>query len=258
MFLVVTFSSSVVVMVSVSLLMYWSMSFLVDLLFSVVLAICVVIVLLMCFQFALWYSLIVFVGLGCSVPGSLNVAVIMLWSDPRSSSTKNSTNFFVSSGEENIRSFTSCLPVLSLVYVGSLSFSIVYLCALIVLISVRPLLSLFSCPMSSCLLLKSPVIIMFLCRRIMPSNISFDGFLCGQYIVAICICSCPVVISIECCRFVVGFVVFICSSVSVFMLFLCIIHIPCPVLSPGCVMVQLYIFVFGFIFSVSLIVMMSG
>ena len=94
MFLVVTFSSSVVVMVSVSLFMYWSMSFLVDLLFSVVLAICVVIVLLMCFQFALWYSLIVFVGLGCSVPGCLNVAVIMLWSDPRSSSTKNSTNFF--------------------------------------------------------------------------------------------------------------------------------------------------------------------
>ena len=41
MFLVVTFSSSVVVMVSVSLFMYWSMSFLVDLLFSVVLAICV-------------------------------------------------------------------------------------------------------------------------------------------------------------------------------------------------------------------------
>ena len=103
--------------------------------------------------------------------------------------------------------------------------------------SVRPLSSLFACPMSSCLLLKSPVIIVFLCRRIMPSNISLDGFLCGQYIVAICICSCPVVTSIECCRFVVGFVVFICSSVSFFMLFLCIIHIPCPVLSPGCVMV---------------------
>ena len=91
--------------------------------------------------------------------------------------------------------------------------------------------------MSLCLLLKSPVIIVFLCRRIMPSKISFDGFLCGQYIVAICICACPVVISIECCRLVVGFVVFICSSVSVFMLFLCIIHIPCPVLSSGCVMV---------------------
>ena len=146
MFLVVTFSSSVVVMVSVSLFMYWSMSFFVDLLFSVVLAICVVIVLLMCFQFALWYNLIVFVGLGCSVPGSLNVAVIMLWSDPRSSSNQNSTNFFASSGEENIRSFTSCLPVLSFVYVGSLSFSIVYLCALIVLTSVRPLSSLFACP----------------------------------------------------------------------------------------------------------------
>ena len=130
----------------------------------------------------------------------------MLWSDPRSSSTQNSTNFFASSGEENIRSFTSCLPVLSFVYVGSLSLSIVYLCTLMVLISVRPLSSLFACPMSSCLLLKSPVIIVFLCRRIMPSKISFDGFLCGQYIVVICICSCPVVISIGCCRFVVGFV----------------------------------------------------
>ena len=91
-------------------------------------------------------------------------------------------------------------------YVGSLSFSIVYLCALMVLISV---------PMSSCLLLKSPVIIVCLCRRIMPSKISLDDFLCGQYTVAICICSCPVVTSIECCRFVVGFVVFIGSSVSV-------------------------------------------
>ena len=122
-------------------------------------------------------------------------------------------------------------------YVGSLSFSIVYLCALMMLISVRPLSSLFACPMSSCLQLKSPVIIVFLCRRIMPSKISCGGFLCGQYIVAICICSCPVVISIECWRFVVGFVVFICSSVSVFMLFLCIIHIPCHLLSSGCVMV---------------------
>ena len=60
-----------------------------------------------------------------------------------------------------IRYFTSCLPVLSLVYVISLSFSIVYLCALMVLISVRLLPSLFACPMSSCLLLKSPVIIVF-------------------------------------------------------------------------------------------------
>ena len=51
----------------------------------VVLTICVVIVLFMCFQLTSWYSLIVFVGLGCSVPGCLNVAVIMLWSDPRSS-----------------------------------------------------------------------------------------------------------------------------------------------------------------------------
>ena len=50
-------------------------------------------------------------GLGCSVSGSLNVAVIMLWSDPRSSSAQNSTNFFASSGEENIRSFTSCLTI---------------------------------------------------------------------------------------------------------------------------------------------------
>ena len=49
----------------------------------------------------------------------------------------------------------------------------------------------------------------------MGSKISLDGFLCGQYTVAICICSCPVVTSIECCRFVVGFVVFIGSSVSV-------------------------------------------
>ena len=137
---------------------------------------------------------------------------------PRSSSTQNSTNFFAISGEENIRSFTSCLPVLSLVYVGSLSFSIVYLCALMLLMSVRPLSSLFACPMSSCLLLKSPVIIVFLCLRIMLSKISCDGFFCLLYIVAICICSCPVVISIECCRFVV-FVVYICSSVSVFVVF---------------------------------------
>ena len=119
--------------------------------------------------------------------------------------TQNSTNFFAISGEENITSFTSCLPVLSLVYVGSLSFSIVYLCVLMVLISVRLLSSLFACPMSSCSLLKSPVIIVFLCLCIMPSKISFDGFFCGQYIVAICICSCPVVISIECWKFVVGF-----------------------------------------------------
>ena len=92
MVFVVKLSSSVVVIVLVSLFMYWSMSFFVDLLFSGVLAICVVIVLFMCFQLALWYSLIVFVGLGCSVPGCLNVAVIMLWSDPmsRSSSTQNS------------------------------------------------------------------------------------------------------------------------------------------------------------------------
>ena len=61
MVFVVMLSSSVVVIVSVSLFMYWSMSFFVDVLFSGVLVICVVIVLFMCFQLALWYSLIVFV-----------------------------------------------------------------------------------------------------------------------------------------------------------------------------------------------------
>ena len=111
MVLVVTFSFSVVVTVLVSLLMYWSMSFLVELLSSGMLCSCVVIVLLMCFQFALWHSLIVFCGLGRRVSSCVNVAVIMLWS----SSTPNSTNFFVISGEENIRSLTSCAPVLSLV-----------------------------------------------------------------------------------------------------------------------------------------------
>ena len=90
------------------------MYFTVDLLFSCVFVICVVMVLLMCNQFALWYSLIVFSGLGCCVPVIVNVAVIMLWSDPRSSSTQKSSNFFAISGEENIRSFTSCAPVLSL------------------------------------------------------------------------------------------------------------------------------------------------
>ena len=91
--------SSVVVMVFASLFMYWLMSFFVDLLFSCVFVICVVMVLLMCSQFALWYILIVFSGLGCCVPVSVNVADIMLWSGPRSPSTQKSTNFFANSGE---------------------------------------------------------------------------------------------------------------------------------------------------------------
>ena len=101
------------------------MSFRVDLLLICMSSICVVIVSLMCFQFAWWYNLIVFSGLGCFVSIGVKVALMMLWSDPRSSPTQKSKNFFVIPGEEKIRSFTSCVPVLSFVYVGSSSLSLV-------------------------------------------------------------------------------------------------------------------------------------
>ena len=47
----------------------------------------------------------------------------------------------------------------------------------------------------------------------------------------------PSVASIECCRFGVFCVVLISSSVSIFMLFLCIMHTPYPVLLSGCVII---------------------
>ena len=80
-----------------------------------------------------------------------------------------------------MRTFTSCFPAASFVYVGSLSFSLVYLCWLVMSTSVRPLMSLVSCPKSSCLLLKSPVMIVLSCLVMIACSISVDGCFCGQY-----------------------------------------------------------------------------
>ena len=79
-----------------------------------------------------------------------------------------------------MRSFTSCLPVTSLVYVGWLSFSLVYLYLFVTCTSVQPLLSLVLCPKYSCLLLKSPVMIVLSCLLMMPSIISVGDCFCGQ------------------------------------------------------------------------------
>ena len=53
----------------------------------------------------------------------------------------------------------------------------------------------------------------------------------------ICICFVGVCISNEWCRLSVGSVVVICGSCEVFMLFLCIMATPWPVLGDGCVIV---------------------
>ena len=95
-------------------------------------------------------------------------------------------------------------------------------------ISVRPLLSLVSCPRSSCLPLKSPMIIVLLCLCIIPSIISFEGFYVGsRWLIFVLFLSLLLpVLSVFC-------VVFISSSISTFMLLLCIMHTPCPVLLSG-------------------------
>ena len=77
-----------------------------------------------------------------------------------------------------MRSLTSCFAVMSLVCVGWLSFSLVY--RYLWLTSVRPLVSLLSCPKSSCLLLKSHVMIVLSCLSINPVSISVDGSFFGQ------------------------------------------------------------------------------
>ena len=75
----------------------------------------VVMFLLIRSQSARWCKNIVlgkFVG---GVLGRENVAKTVLWSDPRSSSTQHSSKCLVKLGDEKMRSFTSSLPVLSLV-----------------------------------------------------------------------------------------------------------------------------------------------
>ena len=104
-----------------------------------------------------------------------------------------------------MRSFTSSFPVLSFVYVGWLSFNFVYLCLFIVFTKFRPAMFDSSCPKSSCLLLKSPVIIVFVWFCMVFVNSSVDGFPFGQYIVVICMLSVGVFSVIVCCRLCVWF-----------------------------------------------------
>ena len=136
-----------------------------------------------------------------------------------------------------MRSFTSCFAVMSLVYVGWLSFSLVYRYLFVMLTSVRPLASLLSCPKSSCLLLKSPVVIVLSCLSINPVSISVDGSFFGQYNVVICIESCGVCTIIECCKFFLCLLSCVLVVVSLLMLFLCIIATPLSMLFCGCVIV---------------------
>ena len=120
-----------------------------------------VIELLMAVQSALWYSSIFFFGLSC-VSGWEEVAISIIL------------------GEAKIRSFTSSFPVTSLVYVGSLSLIFVYLCCSVYCTSNLPSLSAVSCPKFLCLQLKSPVMIVLICRVQMVLMISWDGFFRGQ------------------------------------------------------------------------------
>ena len=61
------------------------------------------------------------------------------------------------------------------------------------------------------------------CLSMMPVSISVDGCFCGQYSVVICMESCGVCTSMECCKFLVAVVVVIGGSMSASILFLCII-----------------------------------
>ena len=71
------------------------------------------------------------------------MAIIARWSDPRYSSTQKSWKVSIILGEAKIRSFTSSFPVMSFVYVGSLSLIFVYLCC-----SVYCTINLPFCPLS--------------------------------------------------------------------------------------------------------------
>ena len=113
-------------------------------------------------------------------------------------------------------------------------------------------MSLVSWPKSSCLLLKSPVMIVLSCLSMMPVSILVGGCFCGQYSVVICMESRDVCTSMERCKFLVAVVVVIGGSMSASMLFLCIIATPFPMLFVGCVMV------YSEIFNDSFNLMMSG
>ena len=75
----------------------------------------------------------------------------------------------------------------------------------------------------------------------MPSSISVEGDLFGQYIVqyivVICMLSVGVWISMECCKFFVGLVVGIGGRMSALMLFLYSIATLLSMLFVGCVIV---------------------
>ena len=98
------------------------------------------------------------------------MAIIARWSEPRSSSTQKIWKVSIILGEAKIRSFTSSFPVMSLVYVGSLSLIFVHLCCSVYCTSNLPSLSVVSC-----LQLKSPVMIVLICRVQMVQMGFFGG-----------------------------------------------------------------------------------
>ena len=100
------------------------------------------------------------------------MAIIARWSDPRSLSTQKFWKNSIILGDAKIRSFTSSFAVTSLVYVGSLSLIFVYLCCSVYCTSNLPSLSAVSCPKFLCQHLKSPVMIVLICRVQMVLMIS--------------------------------------------------------------------------------------
>ena len=98
--------------------------------------------------------------------------------------------------------------------------------------------------------------VVLLCMSMVPVSISVGGCFCGQYSVVICMESCGVCTTMECCKFLVAVVVVIDGSMSV--LLLCIITTPLPMSFVGYVMVQFEVSNDGLIFNDSFNVMMSG
>ena len=170
--------------------------------------------------------------------------------------------FLNKSGDANMSSFVVSLWVFVLRCVGAGSLSNVSCNASVVSMRMRPHLLLFGCPVFSCLMLKSPVMIVFWYLDAMFVMSVGSGFCLGQYIVAIWIgvlfCA---VMRMAWCRFLLPFVMLTGGNSVMVMSDLCRMATPLSMLSVGTEILYVAVAVFivlrlGFLDSFS--VMMSG